>query len=72
MIIKKWNYSSKNVRWRKLKKGSGFVSNLRIQELQKQLQENMKKAIMLAEKNTIRNSDGKVVISVNDEWRRDN
>ncbi|MBL4933936.1 hypothetical protein [Clostridium paridis] len=48
------------------------MSNLRIQELQKQLQENMKKAIMLAEKNTIRNSDGKVVISVNDEWRRDN
>jgi hypothetical protein len=72
MKIQKWTSCSKNIKWRKLTRGSIGMNNTRIQELQKQLQANIKKAMILAEKNTIRNNEGKVVLSPDDEWRKGN
>lgn len=42
-----------------------------LEELQEKLKENLDKAVQFAEKNTIRNSEGKVVISEDDIWRED-
>lgn len=47
----------------------GVNMNARIQELQKRLSLNMNKAVLLAEKNTIRNEQGYVVLRKDDEWR---
>jgi hypothetical protein len=47
----------------------GVRMNARIQELQRKLSLNMDKAVLLAEKNTIRNEQGYVVLCKDDEWR---
>jgi len=47
------------------------MNNKRIEELQQRLNNNMDKAVRLAEKNCIRNKDGHVVLTKDDEWRDD-
>ncbi|NRU52419.1 hypothetical protein [Clostridium beijerinckii] len=46
-------------------------SNTNIKILRQRLNENMDKAVKLAERNTIRNEQGYVVITKDDEWRND-
>jgi tRNA G26 N,N-dimethylase Trm1 len=43
--------------------------NKRIEKLQQKLNDNMDKAVKLAEDNTTRNEQGHVVITKEDEWR---
>lgn len=67
MVIKR---CFKNVPKTKIRKiNRGVDMNARIQELQKRLSLNMNKAVLLAEKNTIRNEQGYVVLRKDDEWR---
>jgi len=47
----------------------GGNMNSKIEALQKRLSANMNKAIILAEKNCIRNEQGHVVLAKDDEWR---
>lgn len=76
MIIRRFDVKVKSIRWRKItmrKDNCGGVDmTTRLQELKKTLQDNMNKAILIAEKNTIRNNKGQVVLSVDDEWRENN
>jgi hypothetical protein len=76
MNIKRYkkNIITRNIRKEKtiteqINQVGGVNMNARIQELQKKLSLNMNKAVLLAEKNTIRNEQGYVVLRKDDEWR---
>jgi len=67
MLIKRYKH---NISISKLKiKNGGDNMNSKIQELQKRLALNMNKAVILANQNTIRNQQGHVVMTKDDEWR---
>lgn len=68
MIIKR--YKGISIRCNKKRnEGGTIMSNPVLQNLQSRLQNNINKAIKVAEKNTRKNSLGQVVLSCNDEWR---
>lgn len=70
MNIRRLNRDNTSLSLRRVSMLDGGVSmSARIQELQKKLSLNMSKAVLLAKRNTIRNEQGYVVLSKDDEWR---
>lgn len=75
MVIKRHIYKksiSKVIYKKSISKVTGGVKmNTSIQELQRKLSLNMNKAVSLANKNTVRDQHGHVVLKADDEWRND-
>lgn len=70
VIIKYINKGNEKLKERIVKeKGETSMINPTIQELQERLKANISKAVAFAEKNTMRNSAGQVILGADDEWR---
>lgn len=70
VIIKYINKGNEKLKERIVReKGETSMINPTIQELQERLKANISKAVVFAEKNTMRNSAGQVILGADDEWR---
>lgn len=68
MNIRRYKSKYTKISFKKVPRGVISVET-RIQALQNKLMLNMDKAVLLANKNTIRNKQGYVVLKQDDEWR---